>query len=100
MIKDLVKAKDKVESLLKSYPECRDNDKLLWLAYLVVFHDLREILGEEAYVKFRELLLNEDTVTMESIRRVRQKFQEEGKYVGTKRKHRLKEETEVRDFFR
>ena len=100
MIKDLVKAKDKVESLLKSYPECQDNDKLLWLAYLVVFHDLRKTLGEEAYVKFRELLLNEDTVTMESIRRVRQKFQEEGKYVGTRRKRRLKEETEVRDFFR
>lgn len=45
MIKDLTKAKERVGHLLKEYPTSRDSDKVLWLAYLVMFHDLRNKLG-------------------------------------------------------
>lgn len=100
MIKDLLKAKDRVEHILKEYPTSRDSDKVLWLAYLVMFHDLRKILGPTAYADFKAILLNEDTVTMESIRRMRQKFQEDGKYVGTKRKFKMEEEKLVREMMR
>lgn len=70
MIKDLVKAKDRVEHILKEYPTSRDSDKVLWLAYLVMFHDLRKILGPTAYAEFKTILLNDDTCTMESWIRV------------------------------
>lgn len=98
MISDLKKSKDKVEALLNQYPVVRDSDKLLWLAYLVKFHDLKNELGEVAYRKFERILLDKNTVTMESIRRVRQKFQEQGKYVGTKREEKLAEAEEVKTY--
>lgn len=100
MIEDLKKAKDRVAYLLEKYPATRDCDKTLWLAYLVLYHDLRKLLGEAAYEKFKSLLLNKDTVTMESIRRMRQKFQEDGKYLGAKRKFKLEEEKLVREMMR
>ena len=100
MKKDLLKAKDRVEYLLSTYPKTQDCDKRLWLAYLVKFHELDQILGADAYKKFCNILLDKDTVTMESVRRVRQKFQEHGKYVGTKRKQKLEEELEVRNIIR
>jgi hypothetical protein len=37
---------------------------------------------------------------MESVRRTRQKFQEAGLYVGTKRKEKLREEIDVRDYIK
>lgn len=100
MIKDLWKAKDRVEHLLKEYPATRDSDKILWLAYLVIYHDLKSIIGVKAYEDFKALLLHKETVTMESIRRIRQKHQEGGKYVGEKRKFKLKEEKLVREMMR
>lgn len=97
MIKDLKKAKDKVEKILKEHPGTRDSDKLLWLAYLAIYHDLRNKLGPVAYESFKAILLSDETVTMESIRRMRQKFQEGGNYIGTKRKFKLAEERNVRE---
>lgn len=98
MIKDLIAVKDRVAYLLSTYPELRDDDKMLWVAYLVTYHQLRAVIGEEAYGKFKTLLTNRDTPTMESIRRVRQKYQEEGQYVGTKRKRKLEEAERVRQW--
>jgi len=100
MIKDLKKAKERVGHILKEYPTSRDSDKVLWLAYLVMFHDLRSKLGPTAYADFKEILLNDDTCTMESIRRIRQKFQEAGEYVGKKRKFKMEEEKLVREMMR
>lgn len=98
MIKDLVKAKDRVENLLEKHPSTRDCDKTLWLSYLVVYHDIRKKMGEESYQIFKNILLDKDTVTMESIRRMRQKFQEEGKFLGKKRLEKLFEANKVKDF--
>lgn len=99
MINDLKKAKDKVEVLLNKYPPTRDCDKKLWLAYLFEYHNLQGLIGKDNYIKLRNLILNSDTVTMESVTRCRRKFQEQGLYVGTKRNEKLKEQEFVRDFF-
>jgi hypothetical protein len=91
MIKDLQNAKDKVENILAQFPQARDCDKTLWLAYLVMYCDLRKELGEEPYAKFKSILLDKETCTMESVRRTRQKFQQDGKYMGTKRLAKMQE---------
>lgn len=98
MIDDLVTSKDKVEFLLKKFPELRDNDKKLWVAYLNIFHGLGEKLrnSQDPWVTFRHVLYDDDTAMPESIRRIRQKFQEAGLYVGEKREARLRESEEVR----
>jgi hypothetical protein len=98
MTESLNTIKDKVEDILKSFPQTRDSDKLLWLAYLVIHHDLKATLGDEAYNSFKAILLNDDTPTMESVRRVRQKLQESGQYVGEKRADRMKESESVREW--
>lgn len=100
MINDLKKAKDRVQFLLSKYPATRDCDKTLWLAYLVCYHDLKNQLEKDGYESFKKLLLSGDTCTMESIRRIRQKFQEHGFYVGTKRKFKMKEAELVREMMR
>jgi len=92
--------KSKVKYLLKEYPALRDCDKKLWIAYLGMFHDLPGKLGEEAYDAFCRLMLEESVPNMESIRRVRQKFQEEGHYLGAKRKARMEEAKKVNDWSR
>lgn len=88
--------KSKVEDLLMQYPLLRDSDKLLWLAFMNRHHGLRRAIGALAYDKLKSILLLKDTPTFESIRRVRQKIQEEGRYQGKKRAERMEEEAEVR----
>lgn len=100
MIKDLVKIKDRVAYVLNKYPSTRDCDKTLWLAYLAIFHQLKDGLGEAKYGVFKSILMSEETPTMESVRRVRQKFQEHGEYPASEgtRKARRTEEHEVRSW--
>lgn len=98
MKKSLEKAKDRVEYLLKTYPQTRDCDRVLWLAYLCIFHNLKEEISQNGYRGLYHVVTNPATCSMESVRRTRQKFQEAGHYVGTKRAERLKEEMEVRDY--
>jgi len=98
MIDGLRTIKDIVGKLLNDYPVLRDSDKLLWLAYLNYRHELRSIIGEEAYIKLKTVIMHEDTPTMESIRRIRQKYQENGLYVGEKRQERLVESECVKDW--
>lgn len=50
----------------------------------------------EYLLRLSEILLASDTPTSESIRRVRQKFQESGLYVGTKRAQKMEEAENVR----
>lgn len=87
MIKDIAKVQDKVEILLERYPELRDNDKLLWLAYMNTNHSLRDLIGEETYQTLKRIILN--SPTFESISRARRKIQET-MYQGDKEK-RLEE---------
>jgi hypothetical protein len=100
MTEGLKTVKDKVGNLLEKYPELRDSDKLLWLAYLNAEHKMRNVIGEAAYIRLKAIVLDENTPTMESIRRIRQKYQEDGLYVGEKRGDRLKEADKVKDWAR
>lgn len=98
MLKDLLTAKSRVKELLEKYEQTRDSDKLLWLAYLCNYHNLKISLGEESYRKLKNIVLNENTPTMESIRRVRQKFQENGLYIGKLRSKKLDESDVVKEW--
>lgn len=95
MIKDVLTIKEKVELLLSKYPETRDSDKLLWLAFMVTYHNLKSTMNEETYIRFKTLLLNNDTPVMESVRRVRQKFQENGKYPPTNKTAQARNEEQT-----
>ena len=92
MLGDLKRVKDKVAYILENIPETSDSDKLLWLKFLDTFYDLKHVIGQEAYNKFRSLLLSKNTPTMESVRRVRQKFQETGLYQGSLREEKMEED--------
>ena len=60
-------------------------------AYLAVFCSLEKSISESSnpWNTFTNIIYSKTTPTMESIRRVRQKYQESGKYLGTKRKEKL-----------
>jgi hypothetical protein len=100
MLTDIKKVRGKVIELLDEYPNTRDSDKLLWLAYLVTYHDLRNVIGDLAYTRMKEIVMDKNTASMESIRRVRQKIQEDGLYLGTKRKQKKEESKVVREYFK
>jgi hypothetical protein len=57
-------------------------------------------MGKEAYMKFRSWFMDSDIPSMESIRRCRQKWQEEGHFEGTKRAKRMAEVPGTVEFIR
>lgn len=100
MSESLETCKSKVGFILNEYVSTRDSDKQLWLAYLCLFHDLKEKIGEGPYRELKKLIMSEDTPTMESIRRIRQKYQENGMYAGNGRKTRLEEAEVVKEMMK
>jgi hypothetical protein len=78
MIKHLQNNKEKVDYILRKYPETRDSDKKLWLAYMCIFKELKSKIGNEAYESLKGVVMADDTPAFESLRRVRQKLQESG----------------------
>lgn len=98
MVESLTTIKDTVGELLDNYPVLRDTDKLLWLAYLNYKHDMRNTIGEDAYQKLKNIIMDENTPTMETIRRIRQKFQQNGMYLGEKRQEKLAEAENVKEW--
>jgi len=97
MSEGILTCKDKVNEILADYNETRDSDKLLFLAYLCKYHGLKQKLGPIAYAQLKAIIMDDNTPTMESIRRVRQKLQEDGQFVGKNRRCRLKESIVIRD---
>jgi hypothetical protein len=67
---NLQQVKQKVEYVLANYPETRNNDKKLQVRILKTFYGVDRI----------EDILRPDVPNLESIRRCRQKLQEDGKY--------------------
>lgn len=102
MLEDLKTSKDKVEALISQFEPLRDDDKRLWLAYLNVFHSLEKRLNnaENPWEELKLVLYDKDTPMPESIRRIRQKFQQDGLYLGKKRELMLEEMNRVTDYFR
>jgi hypothetical protein len=91
----LFKVKDKVGYLLNRYPETRDCDATLYCYYLATFHNLNNEIG--SYNCRKLLTIIKTAPVPESMRRVRQKFQEEGVFLGTMRGKRLEMEKGVRE---
>ena len=85
LLNEFSTTKSRVKHLLEIYPSTRDSDCLLWLAYLCLFHNLKSELGHEAYLTLKKVLLDEETCSMESVRRMRAKLQnDEGVFRGEK----------------
>lgn len=104
IIKEFTKAKDIVAYLLDKYPSLRDNDKELYLAYLAQFKDLKNVLNSshDSYGAFKTLFLSKKTISFNTIRRVRAKFQEEGLYKSSVEVKELRDvaDDEVRDHYK
>ena len=96
----IITAVDKVRDLLIEYPQTRDSDKLLWLAYMAKYHGLKLALGDEKYAELKNILLSEETPTMESVTRARRKIQETTPFLrGINRPVRMREEKVIRNLF-
>lgn len=98
MISDLIKVEDRVAHILRKYPQTRDSDKKLWLAYNVLFNDLKEVMSPAEYSVFREWLLRDDTPVFESLSRMRRKLQEKDKSIAGNRVKRMEEAENVRQW--
>lgn len=96
MLTDLIQVQDRIKFLLERYPEVRDNDKLLWLAYNCHFTHLKEVVATGEYKNFRDWMLKEDVPVFESLSRARRKVQEENSELAGDKQKRLKEEKKVR----
>lgn len=96
MLKDLNKVQDRVEDILIKYPECRDSDKLLWLAYNCIYNDLKENLF--GYQAFKTWLLKNNIPMFESLSRARRKIQEHNKDLQGNIEVRREEEKLVKDW--
>lgn len=88
--------KDDIADILKNKPETRDSDKLLFIEYLNKNYDLVQVIGGIPFSKLKALLMDERTPSIESLTRMRRKFQENGMYLGKNRNERMKEASEVK----
>lgn len=98
MLSDYVKVQDRVKFLLERYPEVRDSDKLLWLAYNCHFNNLKEVTYTGKYENFKAWLLREEVPVFESLSRARRKIQEENPELAGEKTKRLIEEKKVRSY--
>ena len=88
MLRTLKLTKDKVEYLLEKFPQTRDSDTVLFLGYLKQFHGADKIVNGDGWEGFCRLMLSKRMPTPATLKRVRAKIQEEGRWVGTKRARR------------
>lgn len=83
-IEQLISSRERIEFLLRNYPSLRDDDKKLWVSYLVMFHRLQDVLSRPLpFEALCAMLLNENVAGTETIRRIRQKIQHQGQYERT-----------------
>lgn len=90
--------KDHVEHLLHNYAETRSSDKHLQWAYLDTHGRLYKKLDDKTYLDVKEAFYT--MPSFETIRRIRQKFQEGGHYLGTDevQEKRQQESNEVKNW--
>ena len=74
MLSEMTKIKDKVKFLLTAYPKLRDNDNRL---IALIWHDEFEKMNKsKSSIEFLRACANGELTSPESIRRMRQKLQE------------------------
>jgi len=90
-INDLISCKDRVMYILENWEDTRDSDKLLYLAYMNLFHNLREDItcSDNPYKILKERTM--EAYSFDTIRRNRQLIQAKGLFQG---KHRKEKEAE------
>lgn len=97
MSESLTTCKDRVEYVLSYYPGTRESDKKLWLVYMHNFHGLGLVNGYNSLVR---IIMDEETPSMETLRRIRQKFQQKGLFLGSNRAKQLEEAEKVKNKLR
>lgn len=89
----LKRMQDKVEYLLAQYPATRDDDRKLIGAVYMMFY------GVDVNAPFKDILLNDKLPNFETIRRCRQKAQEENEALRGKRdKERIDNQKEYLEY--
>jgi len=100
IVKDLKTVEGRVHLILQKYPETRDNDRILFLAYHSLYNGLKDVIKTGDYQKFREWILSPDTPIFESLSRSRRRIQEEHPELEGDKATRMDTETEVREMMR
>lgn len=98
MLSDYVKNRDRVYFLLDRYPEVRDSDKLLWLAYNCHFNNLKEVTLTGNYVHFKSWLMREEVPAFESLSRLRRSIQAEFPELSGNKEERMQEQQKTRSY--
>jgi len=97
---DLKKIQGRVKSLLNDSPELRDNDKLLWLAYISKHTNIPIIIKLGDMDSFKECIMDENTPMFESISRARRLVQAEYPELAGNKRKRLEIATEVKELLK
>lgn len=89
--------KSHVEDALKKYPNTRTSDKMLYAAVLEDSFELSSYIGSTAYLKLCKFLSKPEVPSMETVARIRRRFQADGQYDAKDngRKHIEKEFREL-----
>ena len=86
--------KDKVRYVLENHPNTRNSDaELIIMVWWCFNRDAFQTINGKWYIQVQEILYLDKP---ETIRRVRQKFQEQGKYVGEIKEERLQRAENIR----
>lgn len=94
MIRTIKRIREKVSYILNKSQKSRDNDALLYFLYLDKFHGLSNKIGRDNAKKLYKIIKH--APFPETMSRARRKLQEEGEFLGKKRKERKKYEKEYR----
>jgi len=95
MLDSIKFVKDKVTYTLERSKRARDDDVFLYILILEKFYGLSDKIGFENSKKLLKLMA--DAPCPESIRRARQRVQEEGHFIGNRKLKRELLENEVRE---
>lgn len=90
---NIIKCQDRVEQILRVSTEARQDDRVLWLAYMVNNHDLIKKIGLDAYRKLKSVMKDPNVPNMDTVGRLRRKLQSKGKYLTAhpvRRKYEMK----------
>ena len=91
-MEQLKNMQQKVEYCLGKFPICRDDDNMLIGAVYSIFYDV-----DVKHVTFKDILLRTDLPSFETIRRCRQKAQEQCPELrGTKHTQKKRKDNEKR----
>lgn len=97
MLKEIDSIKETVEFLMLNFEEYRTDDRKLYFGVLDHLFGFKTKLGRDHYKMVKEAILNGPPP--ESIRRTRQKIQEDGQLMGSNRKAMMEESKVMRKAF-